>query len=166
MTISQSRLRLRRFPAIAGAGVLLLLASGCATTSAASGSPTPSADETVPVETSTAQTTDEDTCLGYADVVTMMTNAQAAATDGRMSDPELQGWLRLATRVQDGISSTGEGPISDALGAVKVAAPALPPGSTETPGLLSDQWMTAATDLREACDAAGYDVSIESFVGG
>lgn len=146
--------------------MVLLVTAGCATVAAPSETATPAADPTSAAEATTPQTTDEDTCMAFGDVITIMNNSQAAVTDGRMGEQEQLGWLRLATRVQDRIPTTGEGPIADALAAVQAAAPAIPPGSTDTPGIRSDGWMTASTDLREACDAAGYEFASEGFVGG
>jgi hypothetical protein len=155
---------LTRSTRVAGLAAAFLLLSGCATQTG--GTPTP--EDTPPPANATAdaQALDEDTCSGYADVITIMNNTEAAVSSGRMSADEQQGWLRLATRVQDRIPSANEGPIAVALTELKDAAPAIPSGSVHVPGIRSDEWMTAASSLREACDAAGYEVTSEGFVGG
>lgn len=83
-----------------------------------------------------------------------------------MSEGEQQGWHRLATRVQALIPSPGEGPLADAIVALQQAAPASAQGATGSTGIDSDAWRLAGTTVTEACEAEGFTVALEGFVGG
>jgi hypothetical protein len=162
MTVSRPPLR----AALALGAVLTLLATaGCAATDASAGdaSATPAAS-TAPVA-EVAAGTDEESCAGFGDIMTIMHNVGAAVHDGRMTEQEKAGWYGLATRVLDRVPASGEGPISDALTALQESAPAVEPGGSST-GIESDAWNAAGTELREACEAEGYDASAVGFIGG
>lgn len=150
----------------AGAVLTVLVTGGCAAADAssddASAAPTTSA---APVA-ETAAGTDEHSCAGFGDVMTIMHNVGAAVHDGRMTEQEKSGWYGLATRVLDRVPASGEGPISESLTALKESAPAVAPGGGGSTGIESDAWNTAGTELREACEAEGFDVSAEGFIGG
>ncbi len=162
MTVNRRSLAL---PALGATALLVLLASGCADSSSA-----PAATETAATaEASTAPDAaaiDEESCAGFGDIQTILHNVEAAVHEQRMSDQERTGWYGLATRVLDRVPASGEGDISDALTAMKKASPPVgfDGGATSTIG--SDAWNAAGTDLREACEAAGYEIVTEGFVGG
>lgn len=155
----------RRRAAVLGALLVALTATGCVS-SARAGDTNTSDGDGAEASTASVSWTDEDTCTTFGDVLTIMNNAGAAVADGRMDGQEEQGWLRLATRVQDRISSASEGPVAEALVALKEAAPAIPAGSAEDSAIGSEEWMRAGTEFREACTSAGYEVVSEGFVGG
>jgi hypothetical protein len=148
-----------------GAAFAILVTAGCAADTApeveASVSPMPASTSS---ETDAA--TDEASCAGVGDVLTILHNVDAAVKDARMSDQERDGWYALAVRVLDRVSASGEGPISDALLAFK---PTVPPGPPVEDGASLLESVGAAAEggtLREACEAAGYEMAIEGFIGG
>ncbi len=153
-------------PALGAAALLVLVASGCTNTS-----PVPAATSTAEsaAESSAAPDAvaiDEQSCAGMGDVLTILHNADAAVHDQRMGEREREGWYGLATRVLDRVPASSEGDISDALDAMKKAAPpvGIDGGATSTIG--SEAWHAAGEDLREACEAAGYEYTTEGFTGG
>lgn len=159
-------LRIHRLrAAVVGSVLVALAASGCAA-SAQVGDASPSNSGEPADPTASTVWTDEDTCAAFGDVLTILNNTGAAVVESRMSDQEQQGWLRLATRVQDHISAASEGPVAEALADLKEAAPAIPAGSADNSAIGSNEWMQAGTELREACTSAGYEVVSEGFVGG
>jgi hypothetical protein len=161
----------RRVAVSIGGTLVVLGASGCIAStdpSDAAAASSEAVETATPVpSTPTAaatSTTDEETCKAFGDVLTIMHNTEAAVRDGRMGEQERLGWYRLATRVQDNVPSADEGPVAEALAALKQAAPAIPPVELGTPGIGSDAWNVA--DLGEACAAAGSELVTEGFVGG
>lgn len=137
------------------AGVLAL--SGCT----AGAEPAPTA-----TPASAGTTTDVSTCTGFNDVATITANADAGLRDGRMAAQEQQGWYRLATRVLDGVPTSGEGEVSDAAAALKDVAPMVTLGAMGTTGIGSAEWDSAVQELSEACTAAGAEMAIEMYTGG
>jgi hypothetical protein len=131
--------------------------SGCTggTDSAPSEAPTPA-----------SSATDEVTCAAFGDVLTISGNADVALREGRMEAQEQQGWDRLATRVLDRIPTRGQGAVSDAVAALKEAAPAIPVGVIETTGVGSPEWASGSRAVVDACADAGADVMGEGFTGG
>jgi hypothetical protein len=171
MTPMRARLLSRRVAVSIGGTLVVLGASGCIAStdpSDAAAASSEAVETATPVpSTPTAaatSTTDEETCKAFGDVLTIMHNTEAAVRDGRMGEQERLGWYRLATRVQDNVPSADEGPVAEALAALKQAAPAIPPVELGTPGIGSDAWNVA--DLGEACAAAGSELVTEGFVGG
>lgn len=141
--------------------------SGCAapgvqpdlTTEPAAGT----AGDAGPVEST--EVTDVESCEAFVDVLTILQNANAGLHDGRMGQQEYDGWMRLATRVLDRVPERGEGPVSDAIVALKQAAPAIPAGAMGSTDLGTPKWANAAP-LADLCSAAGYDLFAEGFTGG
>jgi hypothetical protein len=115
---------------------------------------------------SASSTTDEVTCLAFADVLTVVANADAGIRDGRLEVQEQDGWYRLATRVLDRVPSSGDGAVSDAVAALQEVAPAIRLGASRATGIGSVQWDTADRALAEACADAGVEMAVEMFTGG
>jgi len=148
-----------------GAAFAILVTAGCAADTApdveASVSPMPASTSS---ETDAA--TDEASCAGVGDVLTILHNVDAAVKDARMSDQERGLWHALATRVLERVPASGEGPVSEALVAYKEAVPVVGAGGGGAASFDSDSANAAGADLREACEAAGYEIMTEGFVGG
>lgn len=123
-------------------------------------------EEPVVVKTQAAATTDEDICRAFSDVLTITVNADAGLRDGRMAQQEQLGWYRLATRELDHIPTNGDGAVSDALGALKSAAPPIILGALLPTGIGTADWDMASADLSSACIAAGFEEAVEAFTGG
>ncbi|MFF7294207.1 hypothetical protein ACFY9N_16880 [Microbacterium sp. NPDC008134] len=163
--MTHARLPLRS--ALALSSVLaVLLAAGCAAAESPADDAPTATSTSVPADADAGTATDEESCAGFSDVMTILHNVGAAVHDGRMTDQEKSGWYALATRVLDRVPATGEGPISDALTATQEAAPAVAIGAGGSTGIESDAWNAAGGELREACEAEGYQVVAEGFVGG
>ena len=145
---------------LALAGVLAL--SGCM----AGAEPAPAATPPAATPAAAGSTTDTATCAGFNDVATITANADAGLRDGRMAAQEQQGWYRLATRVLDGVSTRGEGEVSDAAAALKGVAPVIALGAVGTTGIGSAEWNSAVQALSDACAAAGAEMAIEMYTGG
>lgn len=112
-----------------------------------------------------AEVTDEQSCEAFVDVSTILFNADVGLREGRMGRQEHTAWLRLATRVLDRIPIRGEGAVSDAILALKQAAPAIPAGAIGPTDIGTPEWYSAA-ELVDACSDAGYELSTEAFTGG
>lgn len=163
---AMSLLRTGRLPLYGTAVVVFLLGSltGCAS-SANLGDETstaqPSTATPTPTPTSTAGD-DEVTCAALGDVRTILYNARAAFETDRMSQDELNLWADLASRVLSNTPSADDGPIAEAVGAVKEAAP-------DGQSLLAAFALGAhdpTADLAASCEAAGFAVVMSGFVGG
>jgi hypothetical protein len=126
------------------------------------------AAETAPsaAPTSAPTTTDQMTCAGISDVLTIMANADAGLRDGRMAAQEQQGWYRLATRVLEGVPVRGEGAVSDAADALKNVAPAIGIAAMGTTGMGSAEWDGGLQELSYACSEADSETAINMFTGG
>ena len=109
--------------------------------------------------------TDVDSCEAFGDVSTILQNAMSGLYDERMSQQEYDGWLRLATRVLDRVPTRGEGAVSDAIAALKEAAPAIPIGAIGATSIGTSEWYVAAP-LVEVCREAGSEIVTEGFTGG
>ncbi|WP_108251359.1 hypothetical protein [Planctomonas deserti] len=140
--------------------------SGCAadsagsTTGAGAPAPTPAPVSTAPI------VTDVETCEAFTDVSTILLNGTVALREGRMTQREFNGWMRLATRVLDRVPTRGEGAVSEAVAALKAAAPPIPSGSDGATSIGDAEWNATATSPAAACDAAGYQLFAEGFTGG
>lgn len=110
--------------------------------------------------------TDEITCAGFGDVLTITANADAGLRDGRMAEQEQQGWYRLATRILDGVPTRGEGAVTEVIGALKAAAPAVNLGAVAATGIGSPEWNQGLDDLSMACTEAGTELAVQMFTGG
>lgn len=150
---------------VLGAAFAILVTAGCAADTApdegASAAPT-SASTSSEMDAAT----DEASCAGVGDVLTILHNVDAAAHEERMSDQERGLWHALATRVLERVPASGEGPVSEALVAYKEAVPVVAAGGGGAAGFESDSANAAGADLREACETAGYEIMTEGFVGG
>lgn len=132
------------------------------------GTPNPTATEasTPSPSPSAGAATDELTCTGFGDVLTVIQNADAGLSDGRMEAQEQDGWYRLATRVLGRTPTRGEGAVSDAIDALKEVAPAIPLGVIETTGVGSAEWEGRIREVVSACADSGAEVMSEGFTGG
>jgi hypothetical protein len=113
-----------------------------------------------------AAVADEEMCLQFSDVTTIVDNAFVGVLEGRMEKLEQTGWHRLATRVLDRIPTSGSGEVSDALVAAKQAAPAVPLAAYGPPTIDTEEWGDAAEAVIRACSDAGYEFGREMFTGG
>lgn len=147
----------RRFLVAAAVTVGALTLTGCS----AAAEPAPSA-VSVPAES----VTDEHSCTGFGDVLTIALNADAGLRDGRMADQEQQGWYRLATRVLDGVPAREDGAVSDALNALKTVAPPVALAAVQPTGIGSSEWNIGLDELSFACRDAGFETAVNKFTGG
>jgi hypothetical protein len=134
--------------------------------SSSTATPNPTATEASTPSPSAGAVTDELTCTAFGDVLTVIQNADAGLSDGRMEAQEQDGWYRLATRVLGRTPTRGEGAVSDAIDALKEVAPAIPLGVIETPEVGSVEWTSSSRVVVSACTDAGTDVITEGFAGG
>lgn len=148
--------------------------AGCATPATPANAAPDAAETTIATPLSTPVTpdpavTDVKSCEVFSDVLTILHNAMSGLHDERMTQQEVNGWLQLATRVLDRIPTTGEGAVSDGIAALKAAAPATPSGTsplgTSGTPIGTPEWYNAAT-LNDACNAAGYQITVQAFTGG
>ncbi|MCU1403810.1 MAG: hypothetical protein JWQ43_113 [Glaciihabitans sp.] len=116
--------------------------------------------------TSTASSVDREACEASNDVRTIVANADVGVSDGRMATQEQQGWYRVAARVLDRVQTSGDGAVSDAIAALKEAAPAEAPGAMGTVAIGSDEWNSGLQLLSDACDDVGVEAAIMMFTGG
>jgi hypothetical protein len=144
---------------LALAGALAL--SGCAT--AAEAKP-PASQSAAPA--AAESTTDAESCTGFNDVLTITTNADKGLRDARMAEQEQMGWYRLATRILDGVPTSGQGAVSDTIAALKSIAPEIKLGAIEPTEIGSTEWNQGVQDLSTACAAAGTEMAAESYTGG
>lgn len=141
--------------------------AGCTATAPAVADPTRTPTPTVSAAPASAETTaapDEVTCAAFGDVVNILGNVDRAFHDERMGQQEKRGWYALASRVLANIPSADEGPVAEALAAVKAEVPAvqgIDPVNFGTPG-----GPVFGADLYEACKAAGFEVVLSGFTGG
>ena len=147
--------------------------AGCTATATAavqtSEAPAPSSTPTVsaapePASAVTTAAQDQVTCAAFGDVVTIAGNVYVAFNEGRMGQQEKSGWYALATRVLANVPSADEGPVAEALAAVKAEVPAvqgIDPTNISAPG-----GPAFGADLYEACKAAGFEVVSSGFTGG
>ncbi len=110
--------------------------------------------------------TDIETCEAFTDVSTILQNATVALHEGRMSQREFDGWMRLATRVLDRVPTRGEGAVSEAVVALKAAAPPIPSGTVSETSFGDPEWNMTAASPADACGTAGYQLFAEGFTGG
>lgn len=141
--------------------------AGCTATAAPAADPTPTASATPTTEPASAETTteqDEVTCAAFGDVQTIVANAYIAFNDDRMDRQERSGWNALASRVLGNIPSADEGPVAEALAALKEEVPAAQ--GIDPTNIMADDGTLVGQDLYEACAAAGHEVILSSFTGG
>lgn len=173
MTPLRTRFTARRAAIAIGAALLLVGATGCTAIVGADDevSNTIQATETAtptPTATpSTAETTaadDEATCSGFADIQTILLNADTALHQDRMGQKERNAWYSLASRFLGDIPSADEGPVAEALATLKQDFPAVQDLNPTDIG--SEEWYVPAAVLFDACDAAGFTVITNAFTGG
>ncbi|ANG85125.1 hypothetical protein A8L33_06775 [Microbacterium aurantiacum] len=99
-------------------------------------------------------------------MLTIITTAENGRVTERMPPQEYNGWLRLATRVLDRVPLSGEGQVTEAIRTLQELAPPIPLGTDGPSEIGSQEWWLATSPLYEACDAAGFPVSAESYIGG
>lgn len=168
-----------RYSAIAvGAALLLVSATGC-TAVAGPDEDASNVDAVEVVETPVATPTqtptqppaettsaaEAATCEAFADVQTILFNAEIAFHQDRMSQKEKGAWFSLASRVLGNVPDADEGPVAEALVTIKQEYPAVPDLDSTDMGS-TEEWYTAAGALMDACDAAGHTVITNAFTGG
>lgn len=127
----------------------------------------PSCTAPQPVPTPPPAADPAELCAQFGDVQTIVFNAGAAQRDGRMTQQEHDGWLRLAARVLSRIEADPSTDVGAAIAAAQAAAPAVPLGQADEPfDPLSSAWSGATAAVRDACAAAGAELVIEGFTGG
>ncbi|MGV2982253.1 hypothetical protein ACNPNP_00995 [Microbacterium sp. AGC85] len=178
MTPFRTRSTARYSAIVVGAALLLVSATGCTAVAGPEESAsnvdavevveTPVATPTqtptqTPAETTSAA--DAATCEGFADVQTILLNAETALHQERMTEKEKGAWFSLASRVLGNVPSADEGPVAEALATLKQEYPAVPDLDSTAMGS-AEEWYTAAGALMDACDAAGHTVIANAFTGG
>lgn len=164
MTAGASVSRWREWTALGIVGISLAI-TGCSTTVASSQpSPAPAASDTA-TSGVVSGATDAESCEAFGDVSTILHNAMAGLREGRMTQQEFDGWMRLATRVLDRVPVSGEGEVSVALQTLKDAAPAIPIGVGGTTIIGKPEWTNSA-ELAQLCIDAGHTIGVEGFTGG
>lgn len=152
------------------AALAVVLLSGCgAEEDAPEAAPPPTSSPAASPVSSPAEDTsqdDEAACTAFGDVMTILENADIGLRDGRMETQEQQGWYRLATRVLDGLPSSGDGAVSEAIAELRAVAPAVPRGAAETVDIGSQEWNSAVDALATACLDVGVELGMEIFTGG
>ncbi|MCK6068514.1 MULTISPECIES: hypothetical protein [Microbacterium] len=143
---------------------LIGLLAGCSSQAGAN-EPTPKLEEAATPSASASANLDEQTCLAFGDVSTILQNAERARREQRMTQQEYDGWQRLATRVLGRIPTSGDGPVSDAMEVLQKLAPAIPNGMARPTKIGTAEWWAAAP-IGEACARAGYQLAGEGFTGG
>lgn len=153
---------------LATLAVAVTALAGCsATAPEAAADPTPTPTVSAAPELASAKTTaapDEVTCAAFGDVVAIVGNVDVAFNEDRMGQQERSGWYALASRVSANIPSAEEGPVAEALAALKEEVPAVQgtaPANFGTPG-----GPVFGADLYEACADAGFEVVLSSYTGG
>jgi hypothetical protein len=146
---------------LALAGALAL--SGCSAGAEADESASPSA---APAPAAAESTTDAESCAGFNDVLTITINADKGFRDARMAEQEQMGWYRLATRILEGVPTSGEGQVSDTIATLKSIAPEIKLGAIEPTEIGSTEWNQGVQDLSTACAATGTEMAAESYTGG
>lgn len=148
--------------------VTALTLTGCATPSGAATTAVPAAPTPTPTQTSSERetVTDAETCSAIGDVLSITFNTELAVRQERMSSHEQEGWYRLATRVLDRVPTRGEGPVSEAVAALREVAPPLELAAYGTAAVGSDEWNAVTARAHEACADAGSEIATTSFTGG
>lgn len=172
MKLLETRFSSRRIAISIGAVIVLLGAAGCTATpvssdAGSSAAPTVGTNTPTPAASDDASTAEEDqvTCAAFSDVQTILHNAQSAFYDDRSSQRELDGWSALASRVLGNIPAAEEGRVADALAAVKEAVPVVQ-AVLGPSNILSREWAVPGAELMAACEAAGFVVMTNAFIGG
>jgi hypothetical protein len=150
-----------------GAVAIVVNAVGCSAPTAPVDA-TPAAVESASATPSVPReptVTDGASCEAFGDVLTIHQNAMVGLTEGRMTQHEYDGWMRLATRVLDRVPTRGEGAVSESIAALQEAAPAVRLGAMGSTTIGTSDWYNAAS-LADACTAAGYQLAAEGFTGG
>jgi len=170
MTPFRTRSTARHFAIAVGAALLLVSATGCTAVAGPEESES-NVDVTEVVQTppqTPAETTsaaDAATCEAFADVQTILLNAETAFHQERTTEKEKGAWFSLASRVLGNVPSADEGPVAEALATLKQEYPAVPDLDSTDMGS-AEEWYTAAGALMDACDAAGHTVITNAFTGG
>lgn len=154
--------------AVIGLALATLTLAGCtATTTPQAAGPSPKPTVSATPEPASAETTaaqDEVTCAAFGDVQTIVTNAYVAFDEDRMGQQEKSGWYALASRVLGNIPSADEGPVAEALAALKEEVPAVQGIDPTNIGI--DDGTLVGEDLFKACEAGGFEVPMNGFTGG
>lgn len=141
--------------------------AGCSATAPAAADPPPTQTVSAAPEPASLETTaapDEVTCEAFGDVVDILGNVDVAFNEDRMGQQEKSGWYALASRVLANIPSADEGPVADALAALKQEVPAVQGAGRVNFG--TPHGPVFGVDLYKACKAAGFEVTLNGFTGG
>lgn len=141
--------------------------AGCSATAPAAADPPPTPTVSAAPEPASLETTaapDKVTCAAFGDVVDILGNVDVAFNEDRMGQQEKSGWYALASRVLANIPSADEGPVADALAALKQEVPAVQ--GTGRVNFGTPGGPVFGADLYKACKAAGFEVVLNGFTGG
>ena len=151
--------------ALALAATALAGCTATTTNEVAGSSPTPTVSHTPePASAETTSAEDEVTCAAFGDVQTIVHNAYVAFGEDRMGRQERSGWNALASRVLGNIPSADEGPVAEALAALKETVPAA--SGIGPSNIISEEGTLVGQELHEACKAARFEVILNGFTGG
>ena len=166
-------MRSNRWPAFTGAVLGVVLLAACGVGGEAGAVDTQGTEATIAAQQPSVETPRADApedvaaCAAFADVMTIVENADLGLADGRMATQEHDGWFALATRVLDRLPSSGDSAVQRAIGELQEAAPAAAPGTSADPtGVGSPQWQSAQALLDTACADLGTPLAIDVFTGG
>ncbi len=139
-------------------GLGLVLLSGCT----ASTSPSPAPDTPTAVEG-----VDVEACVQFGDVLTLIYNESVAFQEGRASQQEMDGALRLATRILHRIEADPATPVGIALTDLKRVATEIGPGAMFEPfDADGEAWNDAYLAMSSACTDAGSQLAVSAWTGG
>jgi len=136
----------------------LVLLSGC------TASPSPSPDPDTPTA---GEALDVEACVQFGDVLTLIFNESVALREGRASQQEMDGALRLATRILHRIEADPETPVGTALTDLKRVADEIGPGAMFEPfDPDGEAWNDAYLAMSSACTEAGSQLAVSAWTGG
>lgn len=150
----------------------MALTSGCAVTKQVQDAPKSSVQNIAVQPEARTLAADESLsdaaiCTAFADVYTVIWNADVALEEGRIAEQEHLGWYALTTRILDRLPSNGDSDVRTAIAGLKEAAPVINSGGyAESTGVGSESWNAALGKLGSACEAVSITLSGEMFTGG
>ncbi|TFD32401.1 hypothetical protein E3T40_12965 [Cryobacterium sp. TMT1-19] len=105
----------------------------------------------------------EDTCGQVSDVVTLMHNAYGSLLAVPSTQQEFEGAARLVARLSARVDTVPGSAVADQVEALKGL---LPSSASEQIDPLSTEWGQALARVSAACSAAGFDISVDAWIGG
>lgn len=110
---------------------------------------------------------DATVCSALSDVMTIVDNADLGLAEGRMAEPEREGWYQLATRVLARIPASDDAVLSQGLTDLRATTPPVAAGvKGPSEGIGSPAWHDALASVAETCAAADAELAVQSFTGG